>query len=278
MDKLKISAITILYNFDKKIIDNIKSYEKYVDEVILVDNSDSKKYYNKYEKELKNYTYISMDGNKGIAKALNEGMRYAIQKGYNWCITFDQDSFLNNNIIDIYYKYIKKLNDENIIIYSPVYIFDRRKYKKFDGIKELKYVMQSANLVRLENFIRVGMFKEDFFIDMVDYEFCLRARKKGYRIISCGEAEIYHNPGITRKSKIFGIKYGYCSKERIYYQSRNILWTFKKYKDLSILAILMYKLFKILVFFDNKKEFLKYYFKGISDCKNNRFGVLKDNE
>ncbi len=278
MKKNKISAVTVLYNFDEKVISNIKTYENYVDEVILIDNSDTSDYFNLYKEQLKKYTYISMNGNTGIAVALNRGIEYSKEKGYDWVITFDQDSYLRNNIIDIYENYIDKLNDDKIVILSPIYFFDRKKTEEFIGTKELKYVMQSANLVNINNFFSIGKFKEEFFIDVVDYEFCLRARQKGYKIICCGEAKLEHFPAITRESKILKIKFGYCSPLRIYYQARNLLWTAKKYKNINMLTILIYKLFKIIVFFDNKRKFLDYYFKGIKDCRKNRFGAFNENE
>ena len=57
MKKNKISAVTVLYNFDEKVISNIKTYENYVDEVILIDNSDTSDYFNLYKEQLKKYTY-----------------------------------------------------------------------------------------------------------------------------------------------------------------------------------------------------------------------------
>lgn len=272
---MKISSVTILYNFDENVINNIKTYENYVDEVILIDNSDEKKYFEKYKKDIEKYTYISMGENVGIAKALNEGIMYSKEKGYEWILTMDQDTRLTTNIIDKYKYIINELKDDKNIILSPIYVFDRKKTQKFQGIREIDYVMQSANLLNVKSFLDVGKFKEEFFIDVVDYEFCLRARKKGYKIISCGDIEVIHNPGITKKSKLLKIKYGYCNKFRIYYQARNLLWTAKKYRNVKMLFILLYKFVKIILFFDRKIEFLQYYFKGIKDCNKNKWGVVK---
>lgn len=274
----RVAAITILYNFDENVLNNIKTYDEFVDEVVLVDNSDTDNYYKKYREKLNKYTYISMHGNKGIATATNNAISYLLERGYEWAIIFDQDSYVEMNIIDKYFGVMENLKDDKIIIYSPIYVFDRRKIKHVKEISELKYVMQSANLVNLKLVKKIGMLKDNFFIDMVDYEFCLRARKKGYKIVQCGNAKIKHSPGITRISPILKIKYGYCNKIRIYYQARNLLWTFKEYHNFSMLGILFYKFIKIVFFFDNKKEYLKYYFKGISDCQKNKFGVYKNDK
>jgi GT2 family glycosyltransferase len=39
---------------------------------------------------------------------------------------------------------------------------------------------------------------EEFFIAMEDVDFCLRARKKGWRVVYCGRAVAYHMEGKTR--------------------------------------------------------------------------------
>lgn len=43
--------------------------------------------------------------------------------------------------------------------------------------------MQSANLVNVEVYKKLGKYREEYFIDCVDYEYCLRARENQYSII-----------------------------------------------------------------------------------------------
>lgn len=270
----ELVAVVVLYNFNEKVIENIMSYNKYCKIVYAIDNSETK---SKYEHELRkidNLEYIRLGENYGIAKALNEGIKLAQKVNTKWVLTMDQDSYINNDIIKVYEEELKKLNAEDIAILSPVYNIDRKKLEVYKGIKEKEYSMQSANLINIDVYNKIGDFKEDFFIDVVDYEYCLRARKNGYKIIQCGEAILEHSPAITKEKKIFGkkIQFGYCSPIRIYYQARNLLWTAKKYKSIKMLEILIVKLLKILLLFDNKKKFLKYYAKGIKDCIKNRFG------
>lgn len=271
---MKVASVTVLYNFDKSNIENIKTYEKYVDEVIVVDNSDTDENYNELKNELKNYIYIKMNGNEGIAKALNFGIEKAKELKCDWVLTMDQDTKVNFNIVKGYIDVLnyKIENKKNVLLLSPNYNFDRHKCVVEDKIEKTDYVMQSANLVNIYIFESNGKFKEDFFIDMVDFEFCLRAKRNAYDMYSCKNLVVSHNPGITKTTKLLKKKYGYCSPLRIYYQSRNILWTFKEYKNIKIFLILLYKLYKIIFLFDNKKEFLNMYFKGIKDCKNNKFG------
>ena len=274
---MKVAGIVVLYNFNKKVVENIRTYTKYCEIVYAIDNSDKKNNLLEELNKIENLEYISLGENKGIAKALNVGIEKAKENGYKWALTMDQDSYFTENLLDKYEKIIKIKNTDKIAIISPTYKYDKKKLETFSGYKQVEYIMQSANLINIKIWEEIGKFKEEFFIDVVDYEYCLRCNKKEYKIIQSGEAVLEHSPAITKSKKILGkeLKYGYCSKTRIYYQARNLLWTAKKYKSIKMYLILMIKWLKILLLFDKKKEFFKAYYKGIKDCKINKFGKVR---
>ena len=180
----------------------------------------------------------------------------------------DQDSKCANNIIDIYMQNER----EDVIIYSPKYLIERKKEKKYkkDTI-EMYWTMTSGNLLNLEMYQKVGKFKEELFIDAVDYEYCLRARRKKFKILQCNEALLIHNPGITKEKKILGLKYkyGFMSEQRMYYQVRNLMYIGYEYKCIRALIIVLVKYLKIVLLFENKKNYFKAFHKGIKDYKKN---------
>lgn len=273
IEQEKTVAIVVSYNIEKKeLMEHINTYINYVDKVIIADNSDRDMQLNLIEDN--RIIYLGLGGNKGIAYALNQGIRYAINQGYKFALTMDQDSKFQNNLIDEFCKYY----DEDIIIYSPNYLISRKKQKQYKkDTKELYWTMTSGNLLNLENFEMVGEFREDFFIDGVDYEYCIRARKAGYKILQCNNAKLNHNPGIEKVKNLifFEYKYGYMSPTRMYYQVRNLSAIVKEYKSLRALAVIFIKFAKIILLFENKIEFLKMFKKGIIDFKNNNYGKLK---
>ena len=220
MNKKEILAIVVGYNVEpENMKQNIQTYIQYVDKVLIVDNSTKNMNLSTLEDD--NIKYITLNGNFGIAKALNVGIKYAKENQYKYVLTMDQDSKFNNNLIDEY----SKNENEKIIIYSPNYIIERKLIKKKkQDIEYVYWTMTSGNLLNIQLYEQVGPFLEKLFIDAVDYEFCLRARKKGYKILQCNKAILLHNPGITKIKKIgkFEYKYGYMSPLRLYYQIRNL--------------------------------------------------------
>ena len=272
---MKIGIIVIWFNPDINVVNNLKTYYNKSDYLYIIDNS---AYSNKHllgDYDLKdNIKYVELKNNYGIAKALNIGMKLAIQDQCEWVVTMDQDSYWKNDLISIYTNYLNDKRDEKVAILSPQYETERSQVKNKNGYKELKRVMQSANMINCNKYIECGEFIEKLFIDCVDYEYCYRVRRKGYKIIQCEEAVLIHSPAITKKKKIlfFSLFYGYASEERYYYQVRNALYLFRKYKDIYFILIVIYKFLKVIILFDNKNKYINTMINGIIDCKNNNFG------
>lgn len=279
MTKDKTAAVVVLYHPDESVAHNIFTYSGEVGKIYLIDNSDRKEYALDEVKQLDNVEYIDLKENRGIAAALNQGMKKAIDEGYEWVITMDQDSRFKNNIIQIYLDYINENNVDKVIMLSPAYIMDRgRKQNSKGETKKLRRSMQSACFVHVEVFCKIGYFREEFFIDCVDYEYCLKSRKQGYEIICCKKAVLVHNPGITQSRIILGRewKYGYASQERIYYQIRNALYLFSEYKSCYSLLIVVVKCMKVVFLFSHKKFYFRYIRKAFADFAGNITGKLEE--
>ncbi len=76
--KNNIAAIIVTYNIKKdELIKNFNTYIEYVDKVIIVDNSDIKNDLVQLKNE--KIEYINLNGNQGIGKGLNEGIKCAIK-------------------------------------------------------------------------------------------------------------------------------------------------------------------------------------------------------
>lgn len=277
-DEISIASITVLYNPDDYVARNIDSYGNFVDYVILIDNTVDDNFFKINKCRWKNCIYIPLYDNYGIAKALNIGIHKAKELGCNWVLTMDQDSYIYENIIDKYKDSIIRNRNLNIAIISPIYLYDRGYAEKETTDQQRKMVMQSANLLSVNAYDSVGEFDEKLFIDGVDYEYCLRLRQQGYVIIQCHDAYIKHSPAETRVLNLMGytvFKYGYASPQRYYYQARNLLYIFVRYKNFYILFIWMYKLWKIIFLFDKKKIFIKFFIKGVNDYFHGRFGKIR---
>lgn len=81
--------------------------------------------------------------------------------------------------------------------------FHRVDEKYYLEDKEVDWVGGTFMFVRKCVFDRVGLFDEDFFMYFEDVDFCLRAKKAGYKIMLNSKVEIEHLSGASTKSPKF---------------------------------------------------------------------------
>ena len=114
---------------------------------------------------------------------------------------------------------------------------------------------------------------EELFIDMVDYDFCLKARLNKYNIVTSEKALLMHELGNIKSKKIFNkeIKYTNHSPIRRYYITRNrriLHFMYKQYFNEFLKKELTYskkEMIKVILFEKQKIEKIKMYFKAIVD-------------
>ena len=130
--------------------------------------------------------------------------------------------------------------------------------------------MTSGNLLNIDIYKQIGDFRESFFIDYVDYDYCLRSLKKGYKIIRCNDILLNHKLGNSKLyfSKILVTNH---SSTRRYFITRNRLFLIKEHLTSNFkLSIQMFKhtimdFIKILFFESEKRKKVNAILKGFRD-------------
>lgn len=230
-DKAKIAGVVVLYNPEPGVINNIKSYIDQIGVLYIVDNSERTNigFVNHFTENQK-VEYIFNKDNLGIAAALNIGIEKATDSGYLFLLTMDQDSYFEQGALENLINCID--NQENIGIFSP---FHKNRFftnqPNTRGLEEVSDVMTSGNILNLSVVKKNGKFKDEYFIDYVDIEYCLRLRKNGFKIVRVNESILVHNEADLSRKKIFGFTVypQNHSATRWYYKIRNYLYLKKEY-------------------------------------------------
>lgn len=239
--KNSVCVVVVTYNPDNAIIGNVRSVAAQVAEVIVVDNGsfeNSRRFLTEVE-VIDNVTVIYNRENLGIATALNNGVRYAREKNYIWLATFDQDSEAASGFIE---SLLAALDicpfKENVALIAPRYRDKETGILASYGSDcngspyvETDSIITSGNMVRMDVFDVVGVFDDELFIDAVDHDFCLRLRKKGFRILISCRTELGHRIGAMELHQIFGRQYKSSNHPplRRYYNARNRIIIYKRY-------------------------------------------------
>jgi rhamnosyltransferase len=102
-----------------------------------------------------------------------------------------------------------------------------------DGWDEVDLVITSGSFLPLSAYFAIGPFREEFFIDYVDEDYCLRAKAKGYRIIRSRKHLMSHAIGSPTLHEKLGVKKWTTnhSPDRRYYIARNNTVLLREYAN-----------------------------------------------
>lgn len=295
MEQNSICCVIVTYNIGKQFLSCFNAIKNQVDRVVIIDNGSD------YEtiKVLKNIELINEaviiynSDNKGIAAALNKGVEFALDNNYEWLLTMDNDSIASENMVESMlntYNCLEEKHKKGIVSIFPTYLeraflenSDKKSNNKASKYHFVNMEITSGNLLKVSVFNKVEKFIEDLFIDYVDHEFCLRLLDNGYKLIQAEEAFLFHRLGESGEKKVLGFRITYTNHSplRLYYITRNSLYTWSKYyKDfpkIVIRDIIFYirKTLKILFYEEKKKDKFEMIFKGVKDYKKKKFGKLE---
>ncbi len=280
--KLPIAAVVILYNPDNNVLDNICSYINDVDKLYVVDNSENKniEIINNIKKISNKCIYVDNQGNQGIANALNVGCARAIDDDYDWLLTMDQDStFENNNFLKLL-EYIKNKDDKEYGLFSPLHKTAKTIKRNID-VEEVMTVMTSGNIISLYAYDYINGFNEKYFIDAVDWEYCLRLNLNNFKVIRLNNIYLKHKLGDPTFHKRFfkkNIVILNHNKIRKYYIVRNKMLISKQYFQyfpkicLGYLKSILVDYKNVILYEKDKIGKLQFMTKGILDFIFNKLG------
>lgn len=267
----KIGAVVVLYKPEKRDFKNLLDYVGKVDITIIADNSPQSnlsKFDAQCQPNGEQILYRHYPENIGLAKALNLSIRELADKLCEWVLVMDQDSHFMSDILQTYWTYIKNHDCRQTAVLGPIYQYDRRKMQPYSGTKSVKRIMTSGNFINTAIFGCLDGYMEELFVDGIDFEYCLRARQHGYDIMECGQAILAHQPAKTKTAEIFGktlLKYGYAFPERYCSSARASVFLWKEYRDIYSLLFHIYHFLKILLLFDNKREYMRQFWQGTKE-------------
>ena len=269
---MNIPAGIVLYRPDMdRLRENLEAICPQAAAVICVDNgSDNREEITRLLAEYPQTILIANESNVGIAKALNQICRRAADDGYGYVVTLDHDSVCPADMIAAYEEHLT----EDAGLLCPV-IKDRNHDLGTKGgeepVTEITECITSASLVNLAAWEAVSGFDESMFIDGVDFDFCDRIRKKGYRIYRVNRVVLLHEIGniTVRRFLFWPVRVKNHGAFRKYYIARNTMVLARKRGGAGRIAKSYAQVAKqylmVLLYEDNKKEKLSSVRRGFID-------------
>ncbi|EGQ8204313.1 hypothetical protein ACPF4L_002928 [Vibrio cholerae] len=170
----KIAFFQILYKPERNAIINIKKSLEAGFYPIVYLNSVCEELLD--EINSLNITVLGSNHNVGIGQAFYDVERFLVENEISYFIYFDQDTIVDSQaweyIINTYRDEFKLTKDTGMLFYTSSESAWSRK----------SIVISSGCLFSLEVVRNLGFHDKNYFVEGVDYEFCLRLKAQGYSV------------------------------------------------------------------------------------------------
>lgn len=220
----EITAIATAYHPDARLLAVIDAARASCAEVLVVDNTPggAELLAGPLPAEVR---VLRPGGNLGLAGALNLGLR-EVSAGSDAVLLLDQDSVLTGELVD---QLAAHLADPTVGAAAPApwdavrgsYIDPRTALRP--DVADRDAVITSGMVVRRALLDELGGFREDFFVDCVDQDFCLRLRRTGARIVQDKRIKLPHSLGEVREHRFLvgHVRVTHHPTWRLYWVIRN---------------------------------------------------------
>jgi len=233
-------------------------------EVVVVDNCSADDSTRKIQKEFPDFKYIYNKDNLGFTGGNNAGLKYATDGNSEFFLVLNNDIIVDKFFLG--YLVEAMLEDKSIGIvgslnydyYEPEKIISAGRKMSYlngnathilepaDNQRELDAIWGCCMLIRREVFEKIGYFYEPYFFSFEEIDFCVKAKKEGFKIVCEPKSKIWHKVSNTiGKMSAFGVYYGYRNK--LLFVKRNypvyIKWPFYSYYIIYVfLKSIIYKI------------------------------------
>lgn len=228
-----IAAVIVAYFPDDAFLARVQRIGSQVETVVIVDNGGS----SPIQERLRAFAsgrveLIENARNEGIARALNQGVVRAAARGCSWVLTLDQDSEVDGDLIESLVAIRERCADREQV--GLIHSNARSKWSGLLAVRcadpnaafiEAKTVVTSGSLLSISAYRAAGPFREDFFIEGVDLEYCLRLRGSGFHILLSCKPLMIHAAGGMEERRL-GRRIVLVANHapwRHYYMTRNLL-------------------------------------------------------
>jgi len=186
---------------------------------------------------------IQAETNLGVGAAINRGVADLIDHDLGHALLLDQDSTIGPDLVLTLTTHLERerqqaapvaaigpsIRDHDDQRPAPFLRFRlpfNRRLEEGRDCVPCDYLITSGCLIDLDHWAAIGPMREAWFIDNIDLEWCFRARRKGYAILGCFEAELGHRIG--ERHRLLGlIPYRRHDPDRLYTMMRNRVFLYR---------------------------------------------------
>jgi rhamnosyltransferase len=170
----------VIYHPEESLLKRIDQMIDLGFRVYVFDNTPSDEKYTQAIKKAPSIFYLTAGKNVGLGYSLSTLCATAYAHGHQKLLFLDQDTGISGRTLDFIAAYPKILPNEIQQQYAALVFNGNPSTNHF--ITEVRLAISSGSLFNLQALSQIGWHNEKYFVDCVDYEFCVRARRCGFKI------------------------------------------------------------------------------------------------
>jgi len=229
-------------------------------EVIIVDNGSSDDSVSHFKEAFPKITVLETGDNLGYAGGNNVGIEYGLKNGIEFFLILNNDTVVDPQIVEAflstYEEHVEagilgaktyRMDEPNLLshfggIWKPKWIhFDFLAHdisddgESFELAQRVDYTSGSCIMVHRLVFEAIGLMDPRFFLYWEETDFCFRAKKAGFAVMTCPKAKAWHKISSSMpeeksfstyffwRNRLLWIERNFTGFERIFYFAKILL-------------------------------------------------------
>lgn len=200
----------VIYNPEDSFLSRVRMAIESGFDVYVFDNSPERRSLGGFADGEGKIKYLTCGKNHGLGLGISALCAQAYYEKHSALVFFDQDSVFNEKTLSFIEKFYVGHPELGGTHSAVVFNASRgNQEKERDCFKNVPLAINSGSLFFLNNLKTLNWHSESYFVDGVDYEFCLRSRMNGFKIgeYSCTPGFDHSTEQADKRYKIFGRTY-----------------------------------------------------------------------
>jgi GT2 family glycosyltransferase len=217
---------------------NLINYKNY--EVLVVDNGSTDRSSEVIKTKFPNVKLIENEKNRGFTGGNNQGIVYAIKNNSDYVLSLNNDTVVDHEFLTELVKVAEKhpmagIIGPKIIDYKTGRIefvggkirpfnlkgpfiaigWGEKDSGQYSQVEEYEWFTGCCWLIPVEVFNKVGLLDENYFAYIEDKDFSIRVRKRGYKVLFCPKAKIWHKGTASSGGYMSPLAFYLCTRNKI---------------------------------------------------------------
>jgi len=240
----RVLAVMVSHDAPSGIAARIAAVRAQVEALVVVDNGSCQVKLQELERavQLDGVHLIRNRNNDGLARALNQGLAWARAQGADWTLLLDHDSEPHSEMVAHMLHAARGWSRPLAVVVPSVedaevrvpwrWLRSHRRFLPWFGFAyaaqeraplAVDFAIGSGMLVNTAADAQIGGMWDALFVDGIDTEYCLRARRCGFDIVAQPLAVLQHRLGQIDARRLLGVDTfpTHHAPHRQYYIARN---------------------------------------------------------